>query len=199
MKRYTVLALSAALLASCNYSGNKSGAHYFLDMHDNMAVEAQEEDLSTLNRSFDGTYAKGADNIEVWSGPGAGLRVPPQGTVPRNYQPYLYESGDFETPARELKNPLMATAEVLKNGQKQYNIYCGVCHGQLGHGDGPVTPRFADIPALAGGKSQVLDWEDGKFFHIITVGRARMKPYAAQISPENRWAIIHYIRLLQKQ
>jgi mono/diheme cytochrome c family protein len=199
MKRYTVLALLAALLSSCNYAGNKSGIHYFLDMHDNLAVEAQEEDLTTLNRSFDGTYLKGADNIEVWSGPGTGLRVPPQGTVPRNYQPYLYESGDFDKAARELKNPLRPTADVLKNGQIQYNRYCSVCHGQLGHGDGPVTPRFPEIPALAGAKSNVLNWEDGRFFHIITVGRARMKPYAAQISPENRWAIIHYIRLLQKQ
>ncbi len=54
------------------------------------------------------------------------------------------------------------------------------------------------MPALAGSNSNVLKWEDGRFFHIITVGRARMKSYAAQISPEDRWAIIHYIRLLQK-
>jgi len=202
MRQTTTVLLTLILVtafASCNYAGNKSGIHYFLDMHDNLPVEAQEEDLTTLNHQFDGNYIKGADNIEVWSGPGAGLRIPPQGTVPRGYQPYLYEPTDFDTPARELKNPLMATAEVLKAGQKEYNIFCGVCHGQLGHGDGPVTPRFADIPALAGPNSQVLNWEDGRLFHIITVGRARMTPYAAQISPENRWAIIHYIRLLQKQ
>lgn len=193
------LALATLSLASCNYAGNKSGLHWFLDMHDSPAVKARGEDLTTLDNTFDGNNQKGADTIEAWTGPGAGMRVPPQGTIPRNYQPYLYDVGDFDTPAKELKNPLHATAEVLKAGQRNFDIYCSVCHGKLGHGDGPVTPRFANIPSLAGAKSLVLKWEDGRFFHIMTVGRARMKPYAAQISPEDRWAIIHYIRLLQKQ
>ena len=199
-KRHSLALILATLaLASCNYAGNKSGLHYFLDMHDNPAVEAQEEDLTTLGDNFDGNFRRGADATEAWTGPGAGLRVPPQGTVPRNYQPYLYDAADFDTPAKELKNPLRPTAEVLKAGQRNFNIYCSVCHGQLGHGDGPVTPRFEQIPALAGSKSLILKWEDGRIFHIMTVGRARMKSYAPQISPEDRWAIIHYIRLLQKQ
>lgn len=193
------LILAAAVLASCNYAGNKSGLHYFLDMHDNPAIEAQEEDLTTLGDKYQGSFRKGADVTEAWTGPGAGLRVPPEGTVPRNYQPYLYDASDFDTPAKELKNPLRPTAEVLKAGQRAFNIYCSVCHGQLGHGDGPVTPRFAEIPALAGSQSNILKWEDGRIFHIITVGRARMKSYAPQVSVEDRWAIIHYIRLLQKQ
>lgn len=200
MKSITLISiLSLTLLASCNYAGNKSGIHYFLDMHDNMAVEAQEEDLTTLRNTFDGNFNKGADNLDAWTGPGSGLRVPPEGTVPRNYQPYLYDAADFDTAARELKNPLMATKQILENGQRQFEINCAVCHGHTGLGDGPVTPRFADIPALAGSKSQVLNWEDGRFYHIITMGRARMMPFVAEISPENRWAIIHYIRLLQKQ
>lgn len=186
------------LLLNCNYAGNKSGLHWFLDLHDNLAIEAQEEDPTTLLLSYKREKMKGADNIEAYTGPGSTMRVPPEGTVPRNYQPYLYATSDFDTPAKELTNPLKPTKQILERGQKQYNTFCAVCHGYQGHGDGPVSPRISNIPALAGSNSNVLNWEDGRFFHIITVGRARMYPYAAQISPEDRWAIIHYIRLLQK-
>lgn len=197
IKNLIILGLTIWLL-NCNYAGNKSGLHWFLDMHDSLAIEAQEEDPTTLLLAYKQEKMKGADNIEAFTGPGSTMRVPPEGTVPRNYTPYLYDPNDFETPAKELINPLKPTKQVLERGQKQYNIYCAVCHGYQGHGDGPVSPRFANIPALAGPKSNVLGWEDGRFFHIITVGRARMYSYAAQISPEDRWAIIHYIRLLQK-
>jgi mono/diheme cytochrome c family protein len=195
---YIILSILILNFIHCNYAGNKSGLHWFLDMHDSLAIEYQEEDPTTMLLSYKNEKMKGADNIESLTGPGSSLRVPPEGTVPRNYTPYLYDPNDFNTPAKELVNPLKPTKQVLERGQKQYNIYCAVCHGYQGHGDGPVSPRFPNIPALAGKNSNVLNWEDGRFFHIITVGRARMKPYAAQILPEDRWAIIHYIRLLQK-
>ena len=123
----------------------------------------------------------------------------PEGTVARNKDPYLIPAADFDRAAKELTNPLKPTKEVLALGQKKFNTYCSVCHGYTGMGDGPVTPRFDGIPSLAGPDSLVLNWEDGRIFHIITVGRARMRPYAAQITEEERWAIIHYIKLLQKQ
>ena len=194
-----ILTGAVVVLGQCNYSGNKSGMHYFLDMHDSPAVESQEEDPSTLDESYSGNYKKTMGPLESWGGPGSAARTAPEGTVPRNKTPYLYEAADFDTPAKELTNPLQATKEVLERGRKEFNTYCAVCHGNTGHGDGPVTPRFGDIPALAGPNSNVLGWEDGRFFHMITVGRARMKPYAAQIEEKDRWAIIHYIKLLQKQ
>ncbi|MCS7206028.1 MAG: cytochrome c [Leptospiraceae bacterium] len=196
--KYLTLFAVLPVLWSCNYAGNKSGLHWFLDLHDNYAVESQEEDVTTYLVSYYSAKLKGSDNIESQSGFGSTMRVPPEGTVPRNYMPYLYDPNDFDTPAKELKNPLKPTKQVLERGQKQYNVYCAVCHGATGLGDGPLSPRLANIPALAGDKSNVLDWEDGRFYHIITVGRARMKAYAAQILPEDRWAIIHYIRLLQQ-
>jgi len=195
---YIILSILLINFIHCNYAGNKSGLHWFLDFQDNLAIEYQEEDPTTMLLSYKNEKMKGADNIESLTGPGSSMRVPPEGTVPRNYKPYLYDPNDFNTPAKELDNPLKPTKQVLERGQKQYNIYCAVCHGNQGHGDGPVSPRFSNIPPLAGKNSNVLNWEDGRFFHIITVGRARMKPYAAQILPEDRWAIIHYIRLLQK-
>ncbi|MFN3604382.1 MAG: c-type cytochrome [Leptonema sp. (in: bacteria)] len=182
---------------NCNYAGNKSGLHWFLDMYDNLAVEAQEEDLTTLLLNYENKNMKASDVLEAHTGPGSTMRVPPEGSIPIHYKPYFYEPSDFDTPAKELKNPLKPTKQILEIGQKQYNIFCAICHGYTGKGDGPLSPRISAIPALAGEKSNVLNWEDGRFYHIITVGRARMKSYAAQLSPEERWAIIHYIRLLQ--
>lgn len=194
-----LLALLLPVLGSCNYAGNQSGMHFFLDMHDSPAVESQEEDPSTLDEVYEGNYEKTMGPLESWGGPGSAARTAPEGTVPRGKAPYLIPAADFDRAAAELRNPLQPTKEVLAQGQKRYNIYCAVCHGYTGMGDGPVSPRFNDIPALAGPDSLVTDWEDGRFFHIITVGRARMRPYAAQTTEEERWAIIHYINLLQKQ
>ncbi|MBI3396150.1 MAG: cytochrome c, partial [Spirochaetia bacterium] len=67
--------------------------------------------------------------------------------------------------------------------------------------DGPVVPRFPGVFALIkipGHAGASMDWPDGKIFHMMTVGRGMMKPYAAQISPQDRWAIVHYVRLLQR-
>ncbi len=197
MRSIIPLLLILISLQYCNYAGNKSGLHWFLDMHDNLAVESQEEDLTTIFFNHNNQPVKGSDVLESQTGPGSTMRVPPEGSIPINYTPYLYDPSDFDTPAKELKNPLKPTKQILELGQKQYNIFCSICHGYQGKGDGPLSPRISAIPALVGEKSNVLDWEDGRFYHIITVGRARMKAYAAQLTPEERWAIIHYIRLLQ--
>lgn len=197
MKYKIFLLITLFILLNCNYAGNKSGIHWFLDKHDNLAVESQEEDFTTLVLFYKNETVKGSDSLVGHTGFGSTMRVPPEGSVPINYTPYLYDPSDFDTPARELKNPLKPTKQILEVGQKQYNIFCAVCHGYQGKGDGPLSPRITGIPALVGENSNVLNWEDGRFYHIITVGRARMKSYAAQLLPEERWAIIHYIRLMQ--
>ena len=193
--------LSIALLCFCfplcNYDDNVSGLHYFLDMHDSIAVEAQEEDFTSLSEKKEGNWQHGMDESPAFGGPGSSMRVPPQGTVPRNYEPYPYSAADFAAAGRELKNSLSITKKVYERGQKQYNTFCAVCHGYTGLGDGPVSPRLSEVPSLM--SSQVRSWKDGEFYHIITMGRGRMLSYGAQVLPEDRWAIIHYIRLLQAQ
>ncbi len=182
---------------SCNYNSNTSGLHYLLDMHDSLAVEAQEEDPSTLKNKKEGNWYRGMDENHAWGGPGSSVRVPPKGSVPRNYDPYPYAPSDFALAKQELKNPLDKSVSVYRRGQKQYNIYCAVCHGYTGMGDGPVTPRLSNVPSLV--SPTIRQWGDGEIYHIITMGRARMLPYAAQILPKDRWAIVRYVRLLQKQ
>ncbi len=191
-----VLAIAAVLLVGCNYRGNKSGIHWFLDMHDSIAVEAQEEDYTTYHVVKGANWERGADGADAFGGPGSGIRVPPEGSVPREYEPYPFAASDFAG-ASSLRNPLPRTEDVLARGQNRYNTYCAVCHGVTGAGDGPVVPRFPDMPALTSEK--IAGWSDGEIYHIISVGRARMRPYAYQLPPNDRWAVIHYTRLLQQK
>lgn len=196
--KYLSLLLLMLLTVSCNYNSNLSGAHYFLGMHDMHAIEAQEEDDTTLNLDMSKsgeTY--GMDSIKAWAGPGSGLRTPPAGTIPRGTQPYPYKANDFDAAAKGLKNPLVFNKSNLKRGQEQYTIHCSVCHGHKADGKGAVTPRFAGVPSLI--NTRISNWNNGRIFHIITMGRARMKPFAAQIEAKDRWALIYYLRLLQKK
>ncbi len=123
------------------------------------------------------------------------LFQPVAGTVPRGYKSYAYK-GDPERAAAELKNPLPRTRDVFKKGQGLYNVYCIVCHGKGGEGDGSVVPQFPRPPTLSGDK--VRGYSDGKIFHIITEGQNLMPSYASQVEPEERWAIVHYVRALHR-
>lgn len=191
------MALSLSF-ASCGYRGNKSGIHWFLDMHDNLAVEAQEEDYSTLEMApYTGTPQIGGGVAAGWNGPGSTMRVPPEGTVVRGTMPYEYEQGNVKAAGAELKNPLPRTHAILARGKKQFEIYCAICHGKTGHGDGNVTPMLSPPPPSLISGPAASTWTDGNYFHMITMGRARMKSYAAQIQPADRWAIVHYVRMLQ--
>lgn len=127
------------------------------------------------------------------------MRMPVAGTVPRDFEPYPYR--DMHDPAQTvevgklLKNPLPNTQRVLARGQTLFNTYCIVCHGPRGEGNGYVVPKFPRPPSLQSDK--IRGYQDGSIFHVITMGQNLMPSYASQILPEDRWAIIHYVRVLQ--
>ncbi|MDR3608072.1 MAG: cytochrome c [Oligoflexia bacterium] len=122
------------------------------------------------------------------------MRLPVEGTVPRGYTPYHFTSP--EEAGKALIDPLPPTHAVLMRGQMMFNTYCQVCHGPAGLGDGNVVPKIPRPPSLQSDK--IRNWPDGSIFHIITRGQNVMPSYASQIMPEDRWAIIRYIRVLQR-
>ena len=69
--------------------------HYFLDMHKQISVKSQKEDYTTLNNIKNGDWQKGTENLPSWGGPNSSVRVPPQGTIPRNYNQYGYGPTDI--------------------------------------------------------------------------------------------------------
>lgn len=123
------------------------------------------------------------------------MRNPVEGTVPVGYTPYRYAVGDSLIAQQELQNPLPRTAATLARGRKVYMNTCVVCHGPEGDGHGYIVPPFPMPPTLH--SDRVRAWPDGRIFHIITRGQNLMPSYASQILPEDRWAVIDYVRALE--
>jgi mono/diheme cytochrome c family protein len=127
------------------------------------------------------------------------MRQPPAGTVPRGFQPYKY-STDPDGAEKNLVNPLAndTSEEVKAAGKKYFTIYCSVCHGLEGKGDGTVAVKMpVKPPPLISDK--VKNYKDGRIFHIMTMGQGVMGSYASQITdPKNRWAVVNYVRSLQR-
>jgi len=92
--------------------------------------------------------------------------------------------------------PFAVTADMMNRGQERYQIFCAVCHGGTGNGDGLIVRRgFRPPPTYH--SEQMRQAPVGHYFDVITNGWGAMPSYAAQIKTEDRWAIIAYIRALQ--
>ncbi len=123
-----------------------------------------------------------------------GMRTPVKGTVARGFVPYPYSG--IPSPAEVLTNPLIPTKEILEIGGKRFNIYCSPCHGYYADGDSRLRGQFPNPPSLHSERGR--DMADGMIYHIITNGQNIMPSYASQINRDERWAIVHYIRVLQR-
>lgn len=100
---------------------------------------------------------------------------------------------------RELINPLPADdPRVPARGAKLYVAFCQPCHGAGGRGDGPIAQRgFPPPPSLLA--ERALTMPDGQVYHVLTFGQQNMPAYAAQLSEEDRWLLVRYLRVLQRQ
>ncbi|MCE7981253.1 MAG: cytochrome c [Caldilinea sp. CFX5] len=92
--------------------------------------------------------------------------------------------------------PFTVTVAVLERGQERYNIFCAPCHGLVGDGQGIVTDYGMPVPTSFHDPA-LRDETTGYYFIVITNGTRVMPSYASRIRPEDRWAIIAYIRALQ--
>ena len=144
-------------------------------------------------------------------GDGLASRPPVQGTIPRGY---LRSDKEFYTgkksvssvsPASASTNPYTddidtfpfpITQETVQRGRERYEIFCVVCHGMTGHGDGMIVRR-GFRKAASFHEDRLRQAPVGHFFDAITNGWGAMPPYAAQIPVQDRWAIIAYVRALQ--
>lgn len=114
------------------------------------------------------------------------------GTIPIDYP--VAPGISFEE-AGQLPNPRPATAASVGAGEELYAVYCLVCHGPAGAGDGPVVAKFVRPPNLKGASR---GFSDGYIFALITHGRGNMPSYN-RISPQERWDLINYLRNLQSR
>jgi mono/diheme cytochrome c family protein len=122
------------------------------------------------------------------------MRVPVEGTIARGYMPYEFP-GVTDT-NQFYGNPLLPTREVLKLGQEKFLTFCSPCHGDYADGGSRLMGQFPPGPTLH--SARVIGFTDGKIYNIITNGQNSMPSYAYQVKRKERWAIINYIRVLQR-
>lgn len=178
MRAGALLLAVALVLAGCD--GRRESREFLNmpDMHFQPSVKAQEPN--------------------PWA-PNGGMLMPPEGTVPVDWQPYTITNAEADELASQLQNPLPATREVLRTGERYYNVFCIACHGANGDGMGSVIRTNAGMPPPPSLYSEKLvdEWTDGRIFHVITRGQGNMPGYP-RIDADKRWAIVHYVRALQR-
>ena len=126
---------------------------------------------------------------------GKGMRPPVEGSVARGFLPYPYK-GNPDEAGKSLVNTSVPTKEVLIRGRERFLTYCSPCHGNVGRGDSRLRGQFPNPPTLHSDK--IRNWPDGSIYHVITEGQNAMPSYGSQISRDDRWAIVRYIRVLQR-
>lgn len=150
------------------------------DMHDDPAFEDQQRQ-----------EAGSATQPE-------GMRYPPPESIPRTHRT-TKETGDAEG-AEQLSNPVPITQDTLEYGEVSYGKACAPCHGKFGLGEGPVADAYArydiDVPALA--NQRVQGFSDGRIYRTISHGVGNMWSYKSQLKPMERWAVVNYLRALQR-
>jgi hypothetical protein len=114
------------------------------------------------------------------------LRHPPPGTVPR-------------APGDTLRLPIAVTAAMLERGRDRFGIYCAVCHGVAGDGNSIVASNMLDPtpPSLVAGEPALHG--PAHIHDVITNGVGRMPSYAAELEPEDRWAVTAWVLRLRRR
>jgi hypothetical protein len=153
---------------------------------------------------------------------GRSARAPVAGTVPLGYNlPHNFLSTGANNNAKEDQEaaafsngtdyyntgrmggvygdgiPLKVTREVLDRGRERFNINCAVCHGPVGLGNG-ITTNFGLVGVANFHDARIRTMPDGQIFNTITLGKNTMGAYGSNVSVEDRWAIIAYIRALER-
>ncbi len=124
--------------------------------------------------------------------------MPPDGTVKRGELfPFNVpnDSNGLLNLSSQVKNPLAPiNAKELSEAGRLFNINCGICHGAKGEANGPLAPKVGGVKSIIGASP---GYSDGRIFFVMTYGQGNMGSYASQLTKEQRWRIVQYIRTLE--
>ncbi len=131
---------------------------------------------------------------------GATMRLPLPGTIARgefSEEPTLatgrLADGSFAT-----TNPLAGRPHLVDRGRERFGIYCQPCHGESANGRGMLYER-SGVESANLKEQRIVDQPDGQLFDVITNGLGLMSGYKYPIPPEDRWAILAFVRQLQQE
>ena len=130
---------------------------------------------------------------------GSSMRQPIPGTVPigglREDEAFFTGKGpDGQFVAT---NPVTVDDAVVERGRQRYTIYCQPCHDARGDGKGILFQR-GNVPTASFHQEKILKYPDGQIFDVITNGVGLMAGYRWPIPPSDRWAIVAYVRQLER-
>lgn len=127
---------------------------------------------------------------------GRAMRDPPPGTVPRERRGrgLLLLTGRQANGEYAQELPLALTVELAGRGQQAFEIHCATCHGLLGDGDSFVARKMALSPPPSVFRREA---PPGYFFTVISEGFGLMPAYKDTLEPEERWAVVGYLRALR--
>lgn len=167
-----------------------------------------EPPAGTVARGYAGVYFADAGNTEVakvmetmtGNDDNNSLAIPMNGSVP-----YYYEDTEADRTraiAEIQSNPFPITEEGLARGKELYEVFCGICHGNKGDGNGWLVDEAntnAVYPAAPANflLDEHINSSNGRYYHAIMYGKNVMGAYKDKINYEERWQVIHYIRALQ--
>lgn len=208
VKSILVCFVAAVLLTGCGAGGNDQGTEYAPNMYHSVAYEPYtqitdpDEGRWLTSIEYEDGHAEffNSNTLNVSAmGVHMNMRTPPANTVPRNkhgWLPYRLPKDSLEVAARWLKNPLDSTVQVIADGKLLYEMYCDHCHGAKGDATGKVSEKYNGIANLKGDAYKSIT--EGHIFHVITNGKGLMWAHGSQLSPEERWKIAKYVKVLQK-
>jgi cytochrome c553 len=134
-------------------------------------------------------------------------RIPPPNTVPASFgpagqplrqDPFLYEGKARDGSwARGFPPALTVDMGLLERGRDRFTIYCSPCHGSVGDGNG-VVKKYGMGAVASYHDDRLRQMAEGEIFNTITNGKGQMNPYADKLAPRDRWAVIAYVRALQR-
>lgn len=175
---FVLFAVSGGLfLGGCGVDRNDTGIEYAPEMYHSMPLEPFTQ--------IDGVKSPFKD--------GRNQQVPPEGTIARG------SFAKFDLPADSsgikasytVKNPIPFSEDILNEGKVLYERFCAVCHGKKGKGNGSVAKHEAINPPAYN-----PEMPEGHIYHIIYHGQGVMGSHASQVTHEERWRIVHYVRSL---
>ena len=153
---------------------------YFPDMYESLAYESYAE-------------------AEIFPNEQVAMK-PAEGTISRGWMPYGYEDNTegYNRAKAELKNTLPYTEENLAKGEELYGLYCAICHGKKGDGQGWLVQqeKILGVPSY---DDQGRAITEGSVYHVMYWGINTMGSYASQMSEKELWQVDHYVMKLKAE
>lgn len=172
-------------MTSC-FNKSQPNYQYFPNMYEPVGYEAYQE----IDGVPFGGFAK--NNMEA--------QIPAEGSVKRGWMPYEYEDTNegYEAAKAELKNPLAATEENAAKGKELYGIYCAICHGNKGNGQGYLVKneKFLGIPSYDDVARAITE---GSIYHVLMYGKNNMGSHASQLDTKERWQVVQHVLKLKAE